>query len=145
MNKKNLLHLMAFLMVSMLSISTSSCNDDDEFSANSLIGKWEFYYTSSYDLDGNLLNEHDVEPGDFWIFQKNGTFEWEDSYDTERDTWKLEGNKLTLYGDEVYRILKLTKNELVVKMAWEDQGYREGIDGGYDYKIDKIRKLRRID
>lgn len=48
MNKKNLLHLMAIMMVAMLSLGFASCSsdDDDDDNGNPLIGTWVENHTS---------------------------------------------------------------------------------------------------
>ncbi len=148
--KASIFKLMAMLCIAVVTSGFVSCGDDDDgvkIDKNKLIGTWQEYKTEYYDLDGNLLRTYDTPSYYYYTFDADGTLHTtsysmlkEYANDDETSTWKLKGDKLVLYGDEFYRIKKLTDEELVLEMKYADQGYEED----YNPKEDEITYYRRV-
>ncbi|MBR7028319.1 MAG: lipocalin family protein [Bacteroidaceae bacterium] len=145
--KTKLFNLMALFFVAAITLSFTACGDDDDngsVNKSQLIGKWKIAKTEIYDLNGYLIKELDeYDYSCFSTFEADGTYRWTDGLFPETSTWTLSGNKLVLYGDEVYRVVKLTDEELVLERRWAEQGYGEG-DGGYDVKEDEKEYYVRV-
>ena len=102
MNKKNLLHLMAIMMVAMLSVGLSSCDKVDDFSTpvskSDLIGFWEF---TNGGLKGKTIEF------DAYTYNASFTYLYAGSY-------TLSGNVLTLRSSR--------GNKYTMKIAIKDPG-----------------------
>lgn len=129
-------------MFVVLSVGFAACGDDDDddddggsVTASALIGTWETYWMTGYEkVPGREeLKWDEAVPEsekDRITFNADGT-----SLDgTYPQTWKLNGNKLTITDtdgtdSETFTVLKLTSTELVIEMYDE-----ETIEGSrYEY------------
>ena len=103
MNKKNLLHLMAIMMVAMLSVGLSSCDKVDDFSTpvskSDLVGIWEF---TNGGLKGKTIQ-----------FDANGTYNASFTY-LYAGSYTLSGHNLTLRSNR--------GNKYTMKIAIKDPG-----------------------
>jgi hypothetical protein len=122
-----------FVAVLALGISFVSCSkDDDNETSGSIEGKWNHSKVQST-IDGKVLPETDYEnePGcnkDFLELKtdgvsKSGFYEGKDcTLDLDVSTWKKDGNKLTIVGDEVYEIVSVTNTTLKLKWDYKESG-----------------------
>lgn len=93
-----------------------------------------------YDTEGNVVSSKDVNHTALFIVKSDGTFVWTDGQNSESSTWKLTGDKLLL-GDEVYRVLKLTDDELVLRWYDSEQGYENPESYGKKGSVEKYRRI----
>lgn len=109
------------MMIVALCAGFASCsNDDDDFDAANLVGTWQATHSEGWEKDAEYpqddrewngsLTEEDVYT---MTFKADGT-----GIDGQGDamTWKLDGDVLTINDrDDTVKVLKLTKNELVIE------------------------------
>lgn len=125
------------LCLMVFSTGLMSCSDDDgDFDASLLIGRWELvsYEGFYYMPDGERIDYNEPVYGEYAEFYEDGTV----YYDGDSGTWSQSGNKLliTVYGDsEVFTVASLTGSELVLEVSGRDE------DGEY---FDRT-SFRRVD
>ena len=136
------LHLFALLLLTLCSLSLTSCKDDEEeVSPNTTLlttGEWtgEGIYVGSLPLsfllaqlgEKELAEEADITD---WIldFEKNGTFSLTTDGVTENGTWKFADNekRVIIIGNDKketnFTVKKLTEKNLNLEINVEDMGY----------------------
>lgn len=120
---------LSLLMFVVLSVGFAACGDDDDddddgggsVTASALIGTWETYWTTGYEKatgEEELRWDKAVSEAekDRITFSADGTVLDEE----DPQTWKLNGNKLTITDTDgedskTFTVLKLTSTELVVE------------------------------
>jgi hypothetical protein len=122
-----------FVAVLALGISFVSCSKDDDNEAPGAIeGKWNY---SKIQTTAAGINSPEIDypntPGcskDF-IELKTGGVANEGTYESAKcelnldvTTWKKDGNKLTIVGDEVYEIVSVTNTTLKLKYSYTESG-----------------------
>lgn len=99
------LPLIAVMLLAVMSLS--SCDPDDEYAYNSLIGTWVEVApgngTYTFYSDGQGVNSYYDAYGyqwddwfDWWTDNGTVTLQWDD-YPTEYFSWSFSGNSLYLY------------------------------------------------
>jgi hypothetical protein len=122
-----------FVAVLALGISFVSCSkDDDNEAAGAIEGKWN-YSKIQTTAAGQTSPEIDYPntPGcnkDYIELKtggvaNGGTYEGTKcELDLDVTTWKKDGNKLTIVGDEVYEIVSVTNTTLKLKYSYTEAG-----------------------
>ena len=123
-------HLLAVMMVAMLSMTMVSCggdDDDDDFgtgggsSSNPLVGTWVLSESGSY--------PDDYSSTETWSFSKNGTGSFSVSGYT---TWKGQRDSYSAKGNFNYTVLAVDENtksgyvRIVFNSVSGDEWYRQG-------------------
>ncbi len=156
MKKVSFKLLMMLLGVMAFSVAFTACDDDDDVSKASVVGKWTL---EKFEVNGVVDEEEEEgeckEKQDYVEFLANGIFK--DVYynqdckaETEEDKWKYEGDKLVLLFVEsngvvtytykgVYIVKTLTENSLVLEYYKSYKNDKEiMIDDDDDGKADKV-------
>lgn len=139
MNKKNLLYLLAIVVVAALGLNFASCNKDEEDGggasggSSSLVGKWQ-----KMDDDGSL--KHTI-----WVFEANGTMYEHDIDDQgnikegSTETFKYKVENQHLFTDKL-------RESGGYEGDWKDEGAISIANGILTVTRDsgKIRRYKKI-
>ena len=120
------------LMCAITMVGFSSCEKDDKVKDSKIIGIWDLVYEEDI-KDGEIVDRYEYEEGEYYYeFKKDGTGSWvendvNDVDDMER--WSLDSEILTVvFGEEdveIYTIIELTKDEMILEEEDGDYTYRE--------------------
>ena len=123
---------MAFAMIAVFSLAFVSCSDDDDdIDKAQLVGKWINTKVEWKDSESSDSETYDDDRR-YLILDSDGTgmVNPDNLFENEIDdifNWKVSGNKLTILesdGDkEVYKITRITNNELVLRWDDNEDGY----------------------
>lgn len=107
MIKKDFLHLMAILMVSLLSFGFTSCGSDDDNRSDQIVGLWvesEYWSDGQWKSAGSYLNYvFDFKADNTYIiYLSEKRFKEGDIYQT--GTYKFDGEYLALDGDFKHKV-----------------------------------------
>ncbi len=124
-----------FLLFTSCDKDKDLLDQDDSEKTESIIGKWNIDKAVSQETPGETETENGVS-GEWIDFRKDGkvvvrtkdrdTGEFEED---EPTSWKVQGDKLIIDGDEEFTIIKLTKQEFVFQ---EQEIYQD--EDGKDIK-----------
>ena len=99
-------------------------DENVEITEANILGKWSCYKDVDYYEGEEEVHEYGSGEYEFFTFNADGTLKQEiktEEYtSTHSGTWKLNGTKLTIYGDGTCSIKKLTTKEMVWR--WEEEG-----------------------
>jgi uncharacterized protein (TIGR03066 family) len=110
--------LLSVFGILVLCLTFAGCDKDKEEVVDYgslLVGNWEMVDT---DIDDEDFNFRNVEM--YWVFKKAGSVDLHMialglTYSKMEGTYVVNGNKVTIDGDEEYGIEKLTSSELILK------------------------------
>lgn len=136
---------LSLLMFVVLSVGFTACgdDDDDEISADNLVGTWELYWSAGYEKYNGEEDRWDeaVDESDKFrmTFNSDGTGVEDD--DNQSFNWKLDGKKLTITGggeSQTVTLVKMSSSELVVESS------EKGTDNGKPYEFYDKLTFKRV-
>ena len=153
---KNYFYPIAVILFALLSVTFTSCSDDDDDSgsASDLVGTWQRVSTTfQQKVNGKITEEYTNNDNNFMIkFNADGTYETNeyDYYNNkwwgwdETGTWSYKNGKLTccIIDDEIYyetiTVKELTSSKVVVEGV---DKYTENGKSYEEYYLEEYHKI----